>query len=238
MSARDRVVAFFTAPGQFFDDICGSPSIQINWRIPVMAFLLITLLVRQIMLTSPGLVAQMEAKIDQELTTAVTTGQMSQEEAEQARTFAQPGTAVFEIFLAILMGMAVPLLLFGLSLIYWLLGRVSMNSHAPFTKVVEVVGITFFVNCGEGIVTGLLMYTLNSITASPSLALFVPHFDPNNSMHLALSLANPFRVWDLSILSIGLSRLFQRDLPKVLVIVFTLWIVWSTATILVGIRLG
>ena len=39
-------------------------------------------------------------------------------------------------------------------------------------------------------------------------------------------------------MSFGLSRLFQRDLPKVLVIVFALWIVWSAATILVGIRLA
>jgi hypothetical protein len=136
------------------------------------------------------------------------------------------------------MAVAVPLLLFGLSLIYWLLGRVSMNSHAPFTKVVEVVGITFFVNIIEGIVTGILMYALNSITATPSLALFVHNFDPGNSTHLALSLANPFRIWDLSLLSFGLSRLFQRDLAKVLVIVFALWIVWSAATILVGIRLA
>jgi hypothetical protein len=238
MSARDRVVAFFTAPGQFFADICDSPYIEINWRIPITAFVLVTLLLRQFMLTNPGLMAQMESKIGQELSTAVTTGQMSQEEVDQARAFARPGSAIFEIFLAILMAVAVPLLLFGLSLIYWLLGRVSMNSHAPFTKVVEVVGITFFVNIIEGIVTGILMYALNSITATPSLALFVHNFDPGNSTHLALSLANPFRIWDLSLLSFGLSRLFQRDLAKVLVIVFALWIVWSAATILVGIRLA
>jgi signal transduction histidine kinase len=89
MSARDRVVAFFTAPGQFFADICDSPYIEINWRIPITVFVLVTLVLRQLMLTNPGLLAQMESKIGQELTTAVTTGQMSQEEVNQARTFAK-----------------------------------------------------------------------------------------------------------------------------------------------------
>ena len=32
--------------------------------------------------------------------------------------------------------------------------------------------------------------------------------------------------------------IFQRDLAKVAVIVFTLWTVWSAATIIVGIRLA
>ncbi len=238
MSTRDRVVAFFIAPARFFEDICGSPAIEINWRVPIMVFLVVTLLLRQFMLANPGLLAQMQTKITEEIDTAITSSQMSPQEAEQARTFATPGSAPFELFLAFLMIAVVPLLLFALSLIYWLLGRLGMNSDAPFRKVVELVGITFFVNTIEGIVTAGLMLATRSITATPSLALFTPSLDPESSMFLALTLANPFRVWDLALMSFGLAELFQRDLPKVAVIVFSLWIAWSAATVMVGIRLS
>jgi hypothetical protein len=238
MSTHDRVVAFFTAPARFFEDVCDSPAIEINWRIPIMVFLVVTLLLRQLMLTNPALVGQMQTKITEEITTAITSSQLSQQEAEQARTFATPGSGPFEIFLTFLMVIAVPLLLFILSLVYWMLGRTSMNSNAPFTKVVELVGITFYVNTIEGIVTALLMFATRSITATPSLALFAPSLDPDSSTFLALTMVNPFRIWDLALMSFGLSRLFQRDLPKVMVIVFALWAVWSAATIMVGIRLS
>lgn len=238
MSTRDRVIAFFIAPSRFFEDVCDSPLVEINWRFPLLVFLVVTLLLRQLMLADPALLTQMKTKIAQEIDTAITSSQMSQQEADQTRSFATPGSAPFEIFLGFLMVIAVALLLFGLSLIYWLLGRLGMDSDAPFIKVVELVSITFFVNTIEGIVTAGLMMATRSITATPSLALFAPGLDPESSTFLALALANPFRVWDLSLMSIGLSRLFQRDLPKVAVIVFALWIVWSVATVLVGIRLA
>jgi hypothetical protein len=38
---------------------------------------------------------------------------------------------------------------------------------------------------------------------------------------------NVFTFWTLGVTSIGLSRLFQKDLPKVLVLVFALWILWT-----------
>jgi hypothetical protein len=238
MSTRERLIAFFIAPARFFEDICDSPYIEINWRTPIMIFVVVTLVLRQIMLTNPVLIGQMQAKITEEFNTALTTSQMSQEEADQARTFATPGNTTFEIFLAFLISIAAPFLLFGLSLVYWLLGRLSMNSEAPYAKVVELVGITFFVNTIEAVVTAVLMNTTGSIAATPSLALFARGLDPESGTFLALTLANPFRVWDLSLMSFGLARLFQRDLPKVAVIVFALWIVWSAATIIVGIRLA
>jgi hypothetical protein len=238
MSARERLVAFFIAPARFFADICDSPYLEINWRLPITTFVVVTLVLRQIMLTNPALVGQMQAKITEEINAAITTSQMSQEEADQARTFATPGSMPFEIFLGFMMSIAAPLLLFGLSLIYWLLGRLSMGSEAPYAKIVELVGITFFVNTIEAVVTAVVMHTTGSVTATPSLALVAPSLDPESGTFLALTLANPFRIWDLSLMSIGLARLFQRDLPKVAVIVFTLWIVWSAATIIVGIRLA
>jgi len=65
-------------------------------------------------------------------------------------------------------------------------------------------------------------------------ALFVQNFDFSNKLHMALVKVNLFTIWSLLVTGIGLSKLFQRDLPKVLVLVFSLWILWSAFTVLTG----
>ena len=110
--------------------------------------------------------------------------------------------------------------------------------HRPFHKVMEVVGLTFFIATLEQIVTTLLMFGLSSIHATPSLGAFVSNFDVQNKLHMALSKINIFTFWDLAVVSIGLSILFRRDLPKVLVLVFALWLVWSILTVMTGMRFG
>jgi hypothetical protein len=102
--------------------------------------------------------------------------------------------------------------LFLISLIYWLLGKWGMKGKAPFMKVVEVIGLTFFISIAESIVTTILMYVMDSITATPSLGAFVSNFDFTDKLHMALAKVNIFTFWDLSIVSIGLP-LFQ-DLSK------------------------
>jgi hypothetical protein len=121
-------------------------------------------------------------------------------------------------------------LFFG-GLVYWLLGKWVMKATAPYMKVVEVVGLTFFIVTIESVVTTILSIGMNSIFASPSLGLLISDFSIENKMHLLASSMNVFTFWTLTVTSIGLARLFQKDLPKVLVLVFALWILWILFTI-------
>jgi hypothetical protein len=49
-----------------------------------------------------------------------------------------------------------------------------------------------------------------------------------------MSKMNVFTFWVLAVTSIGLSKLFRRDLPKVLVLVVVLWILWTVITVFTG----
>jgi hypothetical protein len=135
-------------------------------------------------------------------------------------------------------GVGIPIVLFVVALFYWLLGKWGMRASAPYMKVVEVVGLTFYIGVLQSLLTTIMMILMNSIYASPSLALAVSNFDMENKLHLVLAQVNFFTLWSLVVTSIGLSKLFQRDLPKVLVLVFALWIIWSAFSILTGFRLG
>ena len=82
------------------------------------------------------------------------------------------------------------------------------------------------------------MLAMDSIYATPSLGIFISNFDIENKGDLALAKINVFTFWNLSVVSVGLSKLFQRDFPKVLVLVFAVWILWSLVTLFSGFRLG
>ena len=102
-------------------------------------------------------------------------------------------------------------------------------------KVIEVVGLTYIVGTIESITATVLMLVTESIYATPSLALLVlPEFDVENWLHLALSKLNPFTLWILYLTSLGLSLLYMRDFPKVLVLILSLWFLWTLMTLLVG----
>jgi hypothetical protein len=59
--------------------------------------------------------------------------------------------------------------------------------------------------------------------ASPSLALFVKDFDPQNSVHGLLGLVNIMVFWVLLIRSIGLARLSGASPGKSALWVFGMW---------------
>jgi hypothetical protein len=97
-----------------------------------------------------------------------------------------------------------------------------------------VVGLTFLIGAVESIVTTVMAIGLDSLHAGPNLAVFVQNFDIANKIHVALAKVNLFTIWSLIVTSIGLSKIFQRDLPKVLVLVFSLWILWTILTVSTG----
>ncbi len=238
MSITEQIVNIFAAPGELFDNVRLTGKTTRNWLVPMLLFILIAVLLNQLILTNPSLVDQMASLMTKSIDEAVAQGKMTAEQAEKATEFMRPDSMIFRIQSAVGVTLVTPVALFLLSLVYWLLGKWGMNASAPYMKVVEVVGLTFYISILETVATTLLQYGMDSLFAGPNLALFVSNYDLQNKLHMALSKANVFTIWDLTVVSIGLSKLFQRHLPKVLVLVFALWIVWSVFTVLTGVHLG
>jgi hypothetical protein len=167
---------------------------------------------------------QMEKGLQKQLAA----GKMTQEQANQARDqMSGMGAtgAMIIIYATAILGPVLSLFVGGL--VFWLLGKGVMKTSSPYMKVVEVVGLTFFISTLESIVTVILTIGMSSMFASPSLALFISDFSVDNKMHALAASVNVFTFWTLGVTSIGLSRLFQKDLSKVLVLVFALWILWT-----------
>jgi hypothetical protein len=236
MSFTDKMINIFAAPGELFEDVRLTPPTISNWLVPMLLFIVVAFLMGQVMFMNPSILSQMTDLVTSSIDKMVAEGKLTPEQAEQAINMSKPGSAMFMIQQVVGILILTPVVLFLLSLIYWLLGKWGMKATAPFMKVVEVLGLTFFITIAESIVTTILMFVMDSITATPSLGAFVSNFDYENKLHMALAKINIFTFWDLTVVSIGLSRLFQRHLPKVLVIVFALWVVWTVFAVMMNIR--
>jgi hypothetical protein len=238
MSFTEKLTNIFVAPGELYENVRDTPKTTSNWLVPLIIFIVVALLLGQLVLQNPAIVDEITRTMTQQFDKAIQEGKMTQEQADQMSERTKPGSMWFTILQIGGTVIMTPIFLVLLALIYWLLGKWGMNATAPFHKVMEVVGLTFFIATLEQIVTTLLMFGLSSIHATPSLGAFVSNFDVQNKLHMALSKINIFTFWDLAVVSIGLSILFRRDMPKVLVLVFALWLVWSILTVMTGMRFG
>ncbi len=242
MSFTEKLVNIFAAPGELFENVRLTGKTPSNWVIPVAIMIVVAIAMQQIIMNNPSLADQTKVMVDKQikdrLDKQVQEGKISPEQAETQReqfeNRSNP-TSAFNIAMRIVgVALFMPIVLFVMSLVYWLLGKFAMQGNAPYMKVTEVIGLTLLIGAIESIVTTVMAIGLDSLHAGPSLAVFVQNFDFNNKLHMALSKVNIFTIWSLVVTSIGLSKLFQRDLPKVLVLVFSLWILWSAFTVLTG----
>jgi len=232
MSFLDRLTNIFAAPGELYENVRLTPPSTSSWLIPTILLIVVSLVLGQVVVSNPSLSDQMKQLVKKEMDKRVSEGKMTQEQADQAE--AMTGT-VFRVLGTIFV---IPIILFVVALFYWLLGKWAIRASAPYMKVVEVVGLTFYIGALQSIVTTIMMIMMNTVFASPSLALAVSDFNIDNKVHLALAQLNVFTFWSLAVTSIGLAKIFQRDFPKVLVLVLALWILWSAFSILTGFRLS
>ncbi|HTO94018.1 MAG TPA: YIP1 family protein [Bacteroidota bacterium] len=239
MSFTDKLAGIFSSPGDVYENVRQTPPTSSNWFLPVVILVVIGLIMAYVLTTNPTLADQMKRiaseQMEKGLQKQIAAGKMTQEQANQARdqmeSFGSKGPLIFSYVSAVVGPF---LLVFIPGLVYWLLGKWVMKVSVPFMKVAEVVGLTLFIASLESIITLILQIGMNSVFASPSLAIFISNFSLDNTMHALASKINIFTIWTLIVTSIGLARLFMKDMPKVLVLVFALWILWTVITVFGG----
>jgi hypothetical protein len=79
----------------------------------------------------------------------------------------------------------------------------------------------------DAVVRTLLILVTGNLFASPSLALAIKEFDPQNPVHTLLSLVNVMVIWVLLVRSIGLSRLCSAPLAKAAAWVVGIWAAYT-----------
>jgi hypothetical protein len=233
MSLPARLAGVITSPVAVYDDVAATPRTPSNWIAPWILLILATAVLAQMLVTHAGFAEQLMTVMHEQVDFLVNDGTVSREDADRQLALVQPGMPLFTV-LAIAgpacWGLGV---VFALSLLYWLIGRSAMQAFAPYMKVVEVVGLASVISVIELCVSTGLMLATGTLTITPTAAALFPSVGQDSILYALLLKVNPFSIWLVIVTSIGLARLFARDIPKVIVLILSLWILWTVAMVIV-----
>jgi hypothetical protein len=232
MSLAARLLNVLALPGDVFAEVRAAlPSVG-NWLAPGLMLLLVGWISATVILAQPSIRQQMREVVAQALDKQFAKTHVPKEQAEQARAMAEKFAGVsqgFGLYVApVLAGFGVPFLW---GLILWLVGTKVFHASFPYMKAVEVAGLAGVISLLETIVKTLLAVGLGNLFASPSAALLVKDFDPQNSGHILLALVNPFTAWVLAVRALGLARLSGAPFAKAVLWVVGLWAAYTIFTV-------
>jgi hypothetical protein len=232
MSLPARLLGVITAPVAVYDDVAATPRTPSNWIAPWMLLVVATAALTQLLIQNPDFAGQLTTIMREQVDLLVNDGAVPREEADRQLALLEPGMPLFTV-----LSIAGPALwglglVFALALLYWLIGRSAMQAVAPYMKVVEVVGLASVISVIELCVsTGLILAT-GTLTITPTAAALFPSVAQDSIVHALLLKLNPFSIWLALVTSVGLARLFRRDIPKVVVLILSLWVLWTVAMLI------
>jgi len=224
MSLGARLFNVFATPGEVYDQVKAAPFAASNWVVPALLLVLVSWLGMGLVLSQPAIKQQLTEITDKQIEKSAQKANLSAEKTEQMRHFAELSTKVFLFAVPLVQAFVFPLI-WGLYV--WLAGNHAMSGSFGYMKGVEAIGLSNMVAVLEAVVKPLLIILTASLFATPSLALLVKDFDPQNPQHAAFALMNVMSLWLLVVRSIGLARLAGGSIARAALWVFGFWILYT-----------
>jgi len=223
MSLTGRLFNVFATPGEVFDQIKDKAASATNWLVPGLVLIAVSWLGSWVLLSQDSIKQQVREITDQAIEKQIQKAHMSEQQAERARTmgakYGSVGTTVSVVAAPVFVGLVNP---FWWGLILWLAGK-ALKADFSYIKGVEITGLAGMVSVLDSIVRMLLILVMGNLFASPSLALFVKQFDPQDPVHNLLAAVNIMTFWVLAVRAIGLARLSGASFGKAAAWVFGIW---------------
>src|ERR1043166_1066450 len=208
MSLASRLVNVLAAPGEGDDQIKGATPSVANWMAPAVLLILVSWIGAGLVFSQPVIQHQLTEIQDKAIEKMIQKQHLSNDQAEAARQtaakYAGLGTKITAAIAPVMAGILIPV---WWGLLVWLIGTKAFKSQFPFMKAIEIAGLANMITVLEAIVKTLLILVTSSAFATPSLALLIKDFDPQNPSHGALSAVNVMTFWFLAVVAIGLARL-------------------------------
>lgn len=220
----------FVAPAEVFDEVKAGPPTPANWAVPTVIAIIAGVIYTMVVFSQPGVIQNMRDAQEKKMQELVAAGKMTQAQADQSSQITEKFmTPTFFKAIGILAVVIFnPVSLFVIAGVIWLLGRYVLRGNFEYMKAVEVVGLATMISVLGAVVSMLLAVIYANPAMTPSLVLFVSHFDPQNKVHLLLSALNVMTLWYIGVLALGMARLSRASFWKAVVWLYGLWYgVWA-----------
>ena len=219
-----RLMNVFATPGEVFEDVKAAPVSTANWLVPALLIIVVSWIAAALIFSQESFLHQVTEIADKAIEKQIEKGHMPKEQAEAARQVGQKWAGISTKIGAVA-GPVVAVFFFPFwrGLIFWLFGAKLFKGNFTYMKAVEVAGLANMIGVLDAIVKTLLILSLGNLFASPSLALLIKEFDPQNPVHALFAVANIMTLWALVVRSLALARLSSVSFMKAAVVVFGLW---------------
>jgi hypothetical protein len=240
MSISDKFVGILSSPGEVYQTIVGTEPNTKNWAIPFVLTIMVGIIFTFVVFSQPAIQQQMEETQYKAMQKSVADGKMTQEQMDQALEMnpAKPGSPMFLIFGSVGVVFVIAITLFLYSLIYFLAGKFGLHSTVSYSKVLEVNGLAMYVAAVVSLLSMVLVVAMGSIYASLSPALLISDFDPMNKEHKLMAAFNLLEFWNLYVIGVGLSKVWNTTIGKSLGVVGGVWLVWTLIKVFANFGFG
>jgi hypothetical protein len=224
----DKLVGVFSEPGAAFENVHLTEKKASDWVIPTIILIVIAIAAQFIKFSNPDIMADIQNQQNKAIQERVQSGQMTQEQADQAmgagggmmRTMMYVGTAVGVPIVTFI-------LLFVMALVWWLVSKFALKSTPMYMKVVSVLGLASLISSLQAIVGTITAILQGKMISGPNLGLLVSDLSMGNVVHRLLMSIDPFTIWYLAVVGIGLAKISSAKVSRSLIWVFGLWVVWT-----------
>jgi len=224
MSLPARLFNVLATPGEVFEHLKNARVSTANWLIPALLAIVVSWLGAWVVFSQDSIQQQLREITDQAIEKQIQKQHLSDQQAEQARVigtkFGAIGTKIAAYAAPVFIAMVIP---FWWGLLLWLIGTKVFKADFSYMKGVEVTGLSGMVGVLDSILRTLLILIMGNLFASPSLALLIKQFDPQNPVHGLLAAVNIMSFWALSLRALGLARLSGVGFARAVVWVFGAW---------------
>jgi hypothetical protein len=237
MSLGARLASVFSAPGELFSNVARQPFSPANWLVPCTLVGLLSLIVILVLFSQPAILAQIQEMQTYELERRVNAGVMTQEQADQAVEGMKSDLAMTVMRVAGSIGGFITAFIrpFWWGLLGWLVARLIFHERLGFMRAVEVASLASLVEGLAAVIGLFLALGRGSLFAGPHMGFFIEDFDVRNRAHLAIGALNPFNLWQLALLALGIAKMIRRPFLSVGLALFVVWLVYKGLA--VGLRL-
>ncbi len=231
-----RMTNVFMSPSELYTEVASAPIQKSSWLIPYLVTLIFTVVSTLAVYNNPALRQQIFDMQEKAMQKMVTDGWMTQDQLDQQMdAMKNSGPVLFVVFGSGFQIITTSVIFFLGTLLLWLAAKVVMKFTGTFGKVLEVYGLALWISVLGTIVTIILMYLMNSMTATPGGGLLLGEsFDPTNTGHKLLAGLNIFMLWEVAIIGLGLAKVSGKSAGLGMAISFALWAVFIVGFSMIG----
>jgi len=233
-SLTTRIVNTFSAPSELYTEVAAAPVQATSWVVPFILSIMLAILAVFVVFNNSSLRQQVMDVQQEAMKQKVAEGKMSQDQADKASEMMESGSTLFLIIGCASAGVGMVLIFFGGALVLWLAAKVALKFTGPYSKIMEVFGLTWFIGVIGTVITLFMMSYFGSLYAIPAPSALLTSMGTMGFAHKFLAALNIFTIWQVLVLGIGLSRVSGKSTGAGIGVSCGLWLVFVLITAALG----